>query len=421
MIIRSAPRLDLTYCLNIHPGETWRDNFAAIRNDALRVRNLVAPNQPFGLGLRLSARAAAALARPRALAELRAFLDAHNLYVFTINGFPYGRFHGARIKQKVYAPDWRTQARRDYTVALVDILAALVPKGCSGSISTVPGSYKAWIASDADIRAMARNLADVAAHCARLRETRGADIALALEPEPDGFIETAGEAIAFLEGPLRALGTAHLAGSRRFGKAKARAALARHIGICLDTAHAAVQYVHPCLALKQLSRAGIRIPKVQLSAALRAYPDAAGVKRLRAFCDSVYLHQVRVKTASGRIAAFKDLPDAIAARTRRWKETGRRPDEEWRIHFHVPLGFEEHEGLSSTADLLDQRVMRVLYSAVAPHLEIETYTFSVLPKKLRAADVAAGVAREFAWLRARGGARWQPPPRKRVGRRRETS
>ncbi|HAK97544.1 MAG TPA: sugar phosphate isomerase [Planctomycetes bacterium] len=408
MIIRRTPRLDLTYCLNIHPGETWRENFAAIRRDALRVRDLVAAGKPFGLGLRLSARAAAALADPRTLAELRAFLDAHGLYIFTINGFPYGRFHGARVKEKVYAPDWRTKARRDYTIALADILAALVPEGCTGSISTVPGSYKPWIKSDADVRAMAHNLADVAAHCARIRDARGADIALALEPEPDCFIETAGEAIDFLTGPLRALGAARLAKAHRFGKAGARAALRRHIGICLDTAHSAVEFEQPLLALMLLSRAGIRIPKVQVSAALRAYPDAATIDRLRPFCDPVYLHQVRVRTAAGRIAAFRDLPDAIAARTRVWDESGRRPDEEWRIHFHVPLFFEGDERLSSTSDLLDRRVMRVLRTALAPHLEIETYTFSVLPEELRAADVAAGVAREFAWLLARGGGRWQP-------------
>ncbi len=428
MIIRKRPALHLTYCLNIHRGETWRENLEAIATCALRVREKVAPGKPFGLGLRLSARAAAALARRATLERFRAFLADHGLYVFTINGFPYGKFHGARVKEKVYAPDWRETARREYTDTLAHILAALLPEGCPGSISTVPGSYKPWIRSPRDADVMAANLADAAAHLARLRRERGVDIALALEPEPDCFIETAREAVAFFTGPLRIAGAARLRRAHGMGRAEARDALAAHVGVCLDTAHAAVEFEQPHAALRTLLAAGIRVPKIQLSAALRARPRDSKFVRLREFCDPVYLHQTRVRTAGGRTLAFEDLPAAIACfpgtvtnfalarpSTSARQEKGEisdcpriLPGEEWRVHFHVPLFFAGRGELSSTSDLLDDRFFREVRRARIPHLEIETYTFDVLPPRLRRRDVVDSIAREFAWVLARAGGSAEP-------------
>jgi hypothetical protein len=148
MKIQSDPPIHLTYCLNIHPCETWEENFAAIKEHALAVRDSVAPDKAFGLGLRLSNKAAKALSVVGKLQEFKNFLAENNLYVFTINGFPYGRFHGTKVKENVYKPDWRTSERRDYTIALADILSALLPENVEGSISTVPCTYKSWISTE---------------------------------------------------------------------------------------------------------------------------------------------------------------------------------------------------------------------------------------------------------------------------------
>src|SRR3954452_432273 len=83
----------LSYCTNIHPGESWPEVRANLDRYLVPVRERVAADRPFGVGLRLSAESARALATPHALDELRGFLAAHDLYVFTINGFPYGPFH----------------------------------------------------------------------------------------------------------------------------------------------------------------------------------------------------------------------------------------------------------------------------------------------------------------------------------------
>ena len=438
MLIQARPPLHLTYCLNIHPGETWAENFAAIRTHTLKVRDRLcstgilpvsssfsssvssleqkqkqqqqghgqdAHATPFGLGLRLSAVAARELSDPPRIAAFRAFLRDENLYAFTINGFPYGKFHQASVKENVYRPDWQDPRRRDYTIQLADILAALLPEGVPGSISTVPGSYKAWIAgeqsgamlpsseacSDTRVKAMAANLADVAAHLADIRRRTGRDICLALEPEPDCYIETTSEAIAFFQGPLMEHGLAHLKGSGLSAR-DAQDCLRGQLGICLDTAHAAVEFEDLAQGIGQLQQAGVRIGKVQLSAALSMEPTGAALKRLADFNDPVYLHQVKARETDGSLGCYSDLPDALA------DAPSRAAGRQLRVHFHVPLFCDSIAPLTSTAALMNAEFWRLLKSGVTSHAEIETYTFSVLPPELQSADVTDSIVREYQWV-----------------------
>jgi hypothetical protein len=400
MLLNAQPPCHLTYCLNIHPGETWPENLAAIRDHALAVRRLVAPEQPFGLGLRLSRRAAETLAQPDPLAAFHHFLDDHRLYVFTVNGFPYGTFHGARVKTDVYRPDWRTAERRDYTILLADILAALLPPDGEGSISTVPGSYRAWIKSAADEAAIAGNLADVVLHLADLRRRTGKLIHLGLEPEPDCWLETTQDALDAFAGPLREHGRPRIMRQEGCGRDAAEALLRDHLGICFDTCHLAVQFEPLDQSLRRLGDAGIRVSKVQLSAALTAAPTTAARLRLQPFLDPVYLHQVKLGAGGVRAAAFPDLPDALAADAS--------AGDSWRIHFHVPLYFAGDGTLGTTAEFLDAAFFRETARQRISHLEIETYTFHVLPESLRAPDVSASIAREYAWVMPRAQAAWRP-------------
>ena len=128
--------LHLAYCTNIHRGETWAETFAALQTYALAVRERVCPHAPYGLGLRLSHVAARELSEPGTLTAFQRWLAAQSCYVFTINGFPYGQFHGGRVKEQVYQPDWTTPERLAYTNLLFDLLARLVPDGVAGRVST---------------------------------------------------------------------------------------------------------------------------------------------------------------------------------------------------------------------------------------------------------------------------------------------
>jgi sugar phosphate isomerase/epimerase len=391
MRIQTDPPLHLTYCLNVHPGESWTENFAAIGDHALRVRDRVAPTGPFGLGLRLSAQAADQLAAPPAMSEFRDFLAREGLYVFTINGFPYGQFHETAVKTSVYSPDWRTGERRDYTIALANILAEFLPGGVTGSISTVPCSYKPWIAGDRDVRLMVETLCDVVAHLANLHRAAGREIALALEPEPDCYVENTDEVIAFFTGPLMAFGAGYLAEKLGVERSAAEGLIGRHLGVCFDTSHLAVEFEPLPAAVERLQAAGVRIAKVHLSAALQAAATAAAREQLREFCDPVYLHQVKARKTDGRIASYADLPEALA-------DAGAEPTDQWRIHFHVPLFFERLGELASTNSLLTGNFAAALRAGASEHLAIETYTFGVLPAELRPADLADGIAREYKWV-----------------------
>lgn len=388
--------VELTYCTNVHPGESWAEVKANLRRYLPAIKARVAPDRPFGVGLRLSAEAAEELSQPAALESLRALLAEEGLYVFTLNGFPYGRFHGDRVKEKVYLPDWREEARLAYSDRLAAILAALLPEGSEGSISTVPGAFKPRAGAPGALEAIARNLVRHAVGLAALEDRSGRTLRLALEPEPCCLLETVAETLAFFEERLFSRGAVALAAelSERT-PAQAEALLRRHLGVCFDVCHAAVEFEGED-ALDRLLAAGIAVPKIQLSAALRLpRVDARAAELLRPFDDGVYLHQVVERNGDGRLRRYADLDEAFAALA----ETGPAGEREWRVHFHVPVFRDDIGAFATTQDYLRAVLARQRREPVARQLEVETYTWGVLPASERQGDPAAEIAREMQWVR----------------------
>jgi len=385
----------LSYCTNIHPGESWDEIRGNLTRYLPQVKRRVSPAAPFGVGLRLSAVAARSLSEPDVLAEFAGFLRQHDLYVFTINGFPYGPFHGTRVKEDVYLPDWREEARLEYTNALADLLAALLPSGGDhwGSISTVPGAFKLNADSPQSVAQIADLLIRHVAHLRSLEKRTGRTIVLALEPEPCCLLETVAETVAFFRDHLysqRAAATlASLAG---IDVHEAEGALHRHLGACLDLCHAAVEFEDPADCLDALSVAGIPIAKIQVTAGLRiarVTPDAvAGLQR---FDDGVYLHQV-VERHMGALQRYVDIDAACASD--RW----RAGNCEWRVHFHVPVYVEDLDGFSSTQPFVRAALALHRQQPRTPHLEVETYTWSVLPAHARDVPIDEAIARELQWV-----------------------
>lgn len=403
MLIREHPPLHLTYCLNVHPGETWQEVFRAISTHAIAVRDLVSPGKPFGLGLRLSRQAAAdLLADPRKLADLRAFLAGQALYAFTINGFPYGAFHGKPVKTSVYQPGWSQPERLEYTRLLGEILSRILPEGVEGSISTVPLAYGRHDRGEAELRAFAANLADCVAGLHALRSATGHEIHLGLEPEPDCMLDRTDDVLAFFAGPLQTHCVPALARLLRCAGHDADAILRRHLGVCLDTCHLAVRFEDPAESIRRFEEAGIRISKVQISAAVEALASAAGRERLRDFCDPVYLHQVSARSgADAPLRTARDLEEALdTAWPGDTASPGTAPGT-WRVHCHVPLYFEGDGPIRSTASALTPAFWQRLVRNRVSHLEVETYTFNVLPPALRAGGVERSIAREFEWVSQR--------------------
>jgi len=388
----------LTYCTKIHPGRGWEALFGNLRRYAPALKARLAPSQPFGLGLRLSAAECRELLAGDRLAEFQDFLAAHDLYVFTLNGFPYGDLTGPQVKAGIFAPDWRQPDRVRYTLDLIEILERLLPPGGEGSISTIPLSYKAWIrADDREARGlMVRNLARVTAAMARIKAATGKLIHLDLEPEPDGLLEESGEVADFFRDWLLPEGARILAETAGIDPATASQWLLEHIGVCLDTCHLAVEFEEPAAALKRLEAAGLRVGKVQITAGLKvALPGEAGARaalarQLTPFTGSPYLHQVIGCDAAGGRVRFPDLAPALP----HLSEGGKG---DWRIHYHMPLFVEHYQGLASTH--ADTRAVLTLLREhrFSRHLEIETYTWEWLPPDLKL-DLLDSLHREYLWV-----------------------
>jgi sugar phosphate isomerase/epimerase len=388
--------LHLGYCTNIHPGESWDEVLANLDTHVRVVKARVTPHRPFGVGLRLSAVAARRLAEPGVIESFRDYLAANGLYVFTINGFPYGAFSGGAVKERVYRPDWLEDERLAYSDQLADILAALAPEGLEGSVSTVPGCFvERGSMRDAGPR-IAERMRAHAAHLWTLHERTGRTVTLALEPEPHCILETSTDAVRFFEEHIFARASvAAFAEATGLAGGAAEEVLRRHLGACLDACHAAVEFETPDDALDRFAAAGVRVLKVQVSAGLRvARPDGAALAALGRFAEGVYLHQVVVRTGQ-HLRRYLDLPQALADAARPGAEVG----DEWRVHFHVPLFRAELGPFENTQAFLEPLLARVGRRDECRHLEVETYTWDVLPAEHRSEPVDGMIARDLEWTR----------------------
>jgi hypothetical protein len=370
----------LAYCTNVHRGENWSETFRSLQEYTLAVRDRVAKRDtPFAIGLRLSCQAARELADPATLRGFRRWLDDNSCYVFTINGFPFGRFHGGRVKEQVFRPDWTHPDRLAYTKLLFDLLVEIAPAGLEASVSTLPGSFKAFIQSPDQLAEIRRNLWSCVEHIARLSDRTGRDVHLGLEPEPLGLFENSAETISFFE---------QLAAERPRDER-----LRRHLGVNYDACHFAIQFEQADDAIRRFQDHYIRISKFHLSSALQVRSSRSVCEALTAFAEDVYLHQVIARSDDGSMVRYPDLPVALAAA----KQAGW-PVQEWRIHFHVPLHCPASELFATTAPhILDVLKMLARHPNLCSHLEIETYTWEVLPAELKNDSVVTQIAREYEW------------------------
>jgi sugar phosphate isomerase/epimerase len=373
----------LSYCTNIHPAETWAETFTVLRTHVLAVRTrllaggALRAGEAFGIGLRLSAKAASELLEGDHLAAFKDWLDATDTYVFTINGFPYGSFHGTRVKEQVFKPDWTEQARVDYTKDLFRILAVIAAPGTGASVSTLPGSHKSF---HADERLIRRNLIELAGWIEEVALETGHDFHLGLEPEPLGHFENTLETLEFFK--------------RLHADATDSDIVRRRIGVNFDTCHFALEYDNVRSSLEVLQNEGIRISKIHLSSALALDPrDPAALAAIRAFDEPTYFHQVLVLGGGGEITRFIDLPDFL--------KTEEIPGAvEARVHFHIPLDSEPAPPLRSTRqEALEALAWRRDHPTACRHYEIETYTWGVLPQGLQR-PLVEQIAGEYAWVLA---------------------
>lgn len=386
----------LGYATNVHPGEGLEDVLAAVAGPMAQVRQAFVEDAVLGVELWLSRRATAEI-RAEGIERLEEALDAAGCRCFSLNAFPYGDFHSARVKEAVFRPSWLDPARLEYTREAARILAALLPEGGAGAISTSPGTFKPD-ASGTDVRrAFARALLEAVVDLDRIRRETGRTIRLAVEPEPMGLIETTDEAVTFFAKDLReearelfrTLGT---------DEETARRVVDRHAGLCFDCCHIACQWEDPALSLARLREAGVPVHKMHLSSALVLPPpadDPAALERARALDDRRYLHQVVARGPEG-LLSWADVADIQPANPP--ASIAHLP---LRVHFHVPIHEPRAHDLETTQGALAAAIRAAVEAGDIRDLVVETYTWNLLAADAPADGLPAGIARELAWARAR--------------------
>lgn len=372
--------LPLSYCTNVHPCRSVADVDGALERYTAPVRDRCGFAIAAGLWLPATA-ADEAASSPAMLQSIADSLARRNLTCYTLNAFPYGDFHGARVKENVYLPDWSDPRRTDYTVTCARLLASLLVGDDDGSISTLPLGFSGFEhPRDFHDRAI-EQLLRVARELALIYDRTGKRIRLAIEPEPFCLLEHTETTIAFFE---RLFATAERLG---------RAAEAReYLGVCYDVCHQAVEFEDAAWAVESFDAAGIRINKVQISCAIELDDptDVAQREALSRFAEPRYLHQTMARAADGAILRVIDLEASfVQSPPPRWLDA--RP---WRVHFHVPVDARRLGVLHTTRGELERALAAIGRLDYAPHLEVETYTWPVLPGR-ESVDLVEGLAREL--------------------------
>ncbi|RFZ81149.1 xylose isomerase [Mucilaginibacter terrenus] len=379
----------LSYCTNIHPGESWAAHFESLKQNFPQVKADVSPDAAMGIGLRLSNQASIEILSGDNLQEFKQWLADNDAYVFTMNGFPYGGFHDTVVKDQVHAPDWTTVDRVAYTQRIFGILAALLPEGMEGGISTSPLSYKHWFATANEMQEATviatKNILAIAEQLNDIYTKSGITLHLDIEPEPDGVLETGREFIDWYEQVLLPLG------AEQFGDT-AEEIIKRHIQLCYDVCHFAIGYESHREVIDELATKCIKTGKIQISAALKASFDADNkqtvLDEFAKFDEPTYLHQVIARLPDGQLARYPDLPDALLLKDDAL---------EWRAHFHVPIFLESFGLLNSTQSDIREVLAIWKEQPFTNHLEAETYTWGVLPAELKI-PIANSIGRELNWV-----------------------
>lgn len=381
----SLSALPLSYCTNVHPGRSLAEVQRGLRDYTSPLR--AGYGAPLAAGLWLAAPVIRELGDdPTLLPEFRDALDRLGLTCHTLNAFPFGDFHSPRVKENVYLPDWADRRRLDYTVACARVLAALLPAEVDGSISTCPPSFKEFPNPEGHLGLCIENLIDAAIAFDRLHAETGRMIRLALEPEPLCLVETTDEAIDFFA-QLR----------ERARRRNCLDAARRHLGLCFDVCHQAVEFEDVAASVRKLQAADVRINKVHITCALQLdapATNAQGRQALARYAEERYLHQTFALLAGGDIARRVDLTSDLALDP----PAPFRDASLWRIHFHVPVDAEQFGPLSTTRTELRRALEAVAELPYAPHLEVETYTWEVLPERESpgsSAQLIEGLTREL--------------------------
>ena len=380
--MRLADRSWLTCCLGHDAADSWADVRALLSGKAAEIGAKASPEQPFAIGLSLSARAVGELADAEARYELLEILSRNDYRAVMADGrYP------ANPGTEGVPLDWRDPGMTIYITRLAELMAGIAPEGEAVSIATLPGAPIPETGSE-DEEVIAANLLDAAALLIRLEESTGVPTRLAIQPEPGFLIGNSAQAVAFFERHLLSdAAVTRVVTATGMPAGDVASALPAHLGLCYDTGHAAVSFEDAGEALGKLSAAGVPIHRLQLSGALAVASVDQAAREALAGLDATRIVARRKDETTDQTKLVEALEAGSAA-----------DGEEWRIHCHLPCNAEPKKPLAAAADPALAVLERHRERPVAPHaaLEVET-TGDVTDAPPDAETLAAGLQ----WVRER--------------------
>ncbi len=378
----------LGYCTNVHAGADLQTTRQNLQQHALGVKSIVSPDAPMGIGLWLSASAAAKLRQDEQFDDFRDWLTESGLVPYTMNGFPFGDFHQEIVKHNVYQPTWFEPARQAYTADLVNLLDRLLPAEQEATISTLPICWGTPAPAEADLQQAAQHLLELAEQLRQLEEESGRCISICLDPEPGCYLDRGEDIVNFFQNYLLPAGNEETT--------------RRYLRVCHDVCHAAVMFEPQAEVLNRYVNAGLQVGKVQVSSAVilpREVTNSAdlapALEQLAGFAEDRYLHQTVVQSSDGNSTRFyEDLRIALDE-----VDLAQAVGTEWRVHFHVPIYLETFAHLHTSRADVEACLATCRQLGLDTSFEVETYAWGVLPSELQVPELATGIAREIEWFK----------------------
>lgn len=382
----------------IAPVRSFADMQATIDSSLAPINRAIGVESPVPVSVRLSQ---AALADPALTADsLRDELSSHGLTLAGVSGV--GIRPGA--KAEIHRPDWRSEERLEFMFGASNLMAHIIGSrewseedGETYSLTTNALSHRSMMDVDmpGNWTALTLNVVRIVQHLAGIRDRTGITIHIDLEAEPGSLLRNAGEIERFYTQWLLGRGAAMLSDRMQVEGGTAAESILRHVRLALDTAHAAVVFDDPAISLDRFAEIGIRIGRLQVSAALEVDvpADPAELRTHLQQLDSETLSQQVWAMRDGDIVArHEDLPDALAVIEESAGET-------WRIHTHAPVLADRYGIYRSTRDVTADWLKEISARGIdVPLLELRSANWVVLPADDRA-PAEELVAREAEWVR----------------------
>ena len=174
---------------------------------------------------------------------------------------------------------------------------------------------------------------------------------------------------------------------------EAEGAVRRYLGVVFDIGHQSVGFENITESLTKLVEAGIPIFKLQAAASLWVENLTRDkLEALRRFTETIYLSQTSLKQ-NGEITKYLHLGEALDA------YEANPVASEMRTHFHVPVFLEELGPFRTTRFGVQEALKMHRKSPLSDHLEIETYTWDVLPEELKTGNIIDYVNSELEFVR----------------------